>query len=57
MARFVITCPKTGETVDTGMRGDRQSLESNTFTNNAVRCPHCGETHTWSSKDAQIEDD
>lgn len=55
MAMVKIKCPVTGKDVPTGIEMDLQSFSSVTLTNNRVRCPHCGEMHTWSKSDAFLE--
>ncbi len=55
MGMIKIKCPKTGKDVPTGIAMDLQSFGSSTFTNNGVRCPHCGEMHIWSKADAFVE--
>ncbi len=58
MAQIVITCPKTGNPVPTGMDMDRESFESGTFVQLTLKnCPECGDDHTWDTKDAQLSDD
>jgi len=56
MPRIMIKCPKTGNSVPTGIAIDKISFESTVFTNNAFGpCMECGQTHTWSSTDAFLE--
>lgn len=49
-----IKCPKTGKTISTGMDMDQASLDSSNMSDNAIRCPECGDMHTWNKKDAFI---
>jgi len=50
-----IKCPTTGKDVDTGIAMDLGSFATATFKANAVKCPHCGQTHVWSKQDAFVE--
>jgi hypothetical protein len=56
-SHVMIRCPQSGEGVPAGMKASllasfsRSSLEEHTVT-----CPHCGQEHTWSVKDAWIEE-
>lgn len=56
MANVVISCPNTGKTVKTGIVRSKESLAAATMTGNAVSCPHCGQSHTWSKHDVRLED-
>ena len=55
MASVVIKCPNTDKEVNTGLSMDRMSFESATLSNNSVKCPHCGQTHTWNKSDAFLK--
>jgi endogenous inhibitor of DNA gyrase (YacG/DUF329 family) len=57
MGQVVIKCPKTGKSVPTGMAMDKRAFEGSTLSNNAIGCPHCGQTHVWSKLDAWVEGD
>jgi endogenous inhibitor of DNA gyrase (YacG/DUF329 family) len=58
MGTVTIKCPKTGKPLGTGIAADKVSFESSSFENGkAGPCPHCGETHTWSKRDAWVADD
>jgi hypothetical protein len=57
MFKAVITCPATGKKIDTGLTfGDKATFENptNKFTGNSVRCPHCGNDHTWNKDGAAL---
>jgi hypothetical protein len=59
VGRIMIKCPVTGKPLPTGIGIDKKSWEnpSNQFSNNQIGpCPHCGQMHTWSKKDAYYED-
>jgi hypothetical protein len=51
----MIRCPESGEGVPAGMRID--TFNASGLSDQTVKCPHCGREHTWSMKDAWIEDD
>jgi hypothetical protein len=53
----VITCPKTGQEVPTGLRMDEQGLAAATLTDNPLDCPACGQTHDWDISEARLADD
>lgn len=56
--RLMIRCPNTGQAVPTGIAfGDRMSFETNSLSNNALKCEACGQMHTWNKEDAFLEDD
>ncbi len=56
MSQVMIRCPETGKPVATGMAMDRKSFDSATLERNSVQRPHCGKAHTWSKKDAWLQD-
>lgn len=56
MANVVITCPKTGKIVPTGTTAQEESFKNNDWGTNTFRCSACGEMHTWSKKDAHLEE-
>ena len=56
MPTILIKCPKTGLSLSTQMGVDSQKdFDSSTFAGNSVNCPHCGQVHVWSKKDAWVE--
>jgi hypothetical protein len=55
MSQVMITCTESGEGVPAGLTIDAASFETSNPTGTVV-CPHCGQEHTWSAKDAWIED-
>jgi endogenous inhibitor of DNA gyrase (YacG/DUF329 family) len=58
MPEILINCPKTGKPVRTGFNvPDRATLDSNTYSGNAVTCPHCRGVHTWGNAEAYVSDD
>ncbi len=56
MGQVVIKCPVTGKLIPTGIAMDKASFESASMSNESVRCPECGEWHTWDKKDAELQD-
>lgn len=56
MPRVLITCPDTDRKVFTGIDMDEGSWESARLENNSVRCDACGQVHTWSKDDAELEE-
>ncbi len=56
MGMVMIKCPTTGQAVETGIAMDKQSFERKNITNNSVICPACGKKHTWSKKDAWVQE-
>ena len=55
LGHVMIRCAESGEGVPAGMRLDPASLRSSNLTEQTFRCPHCGQVHTWSAKDAWVE--
>lgn len=53
MAELFIKCPKTGKDVPTGISVTPGTIFQGF--NNTLKCPHCGETHTWDGKDAYLK--
>jgi hypothetical protein len=46
MFQAMITCPKTGRAVPTGITfGSLAAFDQTTLINNTVRCGACGESH------------
>jgi hypothetical protein len=52
----MIRCAESGEGVPAGMGIDAASLKTSDLSETTVRCPHCGQEHAWSAKDAWIEE-
>jgi hypothetical protein len=57
--RVMISCPKTGDPVPTGVVMNRSAFEVMTLTDNPLPdpCPRCGQMHYWSKEDAWVEED
>jgi hypothetical protein len=56
MSRVMIKCEESGEGVPAGLRTGAASFKTGNLSEQTVTCPHCGQEHTWSAKDAWIED-
>jgi hypothetical protein len=41
----------------TGITVSREAFEKSEFSDNRVRCPHCGGTHVRQKADASLEDE
>jgi hypothetical protein len=52
LGHVMIMCAESGEGVP--VRIDAASLKTS-ISEQIVRCPHCGQEHTWSAKDAWVE--
>lgn len=57
MAEVMIKCPSTGKLVSTGINMDKANFESSKMSNNTLICSACGQPHTWSKKDAQLQEE
>lgn len=57
MPNLMIKCPGTGKLVGTGIAIDKASFDNptNQMSGNSIRCPACGQTHTWDKKDVAPE--
>jgi hypothetical protein len=56
LSHVMIRCAKSGEGVPAEMEIDAASFEIGDFSDQTVKCPHCGQVHTWSAEDAWLED-
>lgn len=56
MSAIMITCPQTGEPVNTGVTTSRHQFETELFEGYAVSCPHCKKVHAWSTRDAYLQE-
>jgi hypothetical protein len=54
MASLLFACPKTNRQVATGVETDVQGLSASWKETLKVKCPHCGEVHEISVRDAYI---
>jgi len=55
LKHVMIRCTESGEGVPAGLRIDAASFKTSNL-GDTVTCPHCGQEHIWSAKDAWIED-
>jgi hypothetical protein len=56
MGAILIRCPNTQELVPVGIDTDKETFASlPNVTASPVRCPLCGEEHTWSLNDAVLD--
>jgi hypothetical protein len=54
-APLTVTCPKTGETIATGIPTDAETLAKNWGGEVSVPCPSCGETHSFPLRDTFLQ--
>ena len=57
MARVMINCPETGESVFTGMTFDWPTFENIKIGERIILCSSCGDEHKWKRPDARLEED
>jgi transposase-like protein len=55
MASLLFNCPKTNHPAPTGVETDAQSLRASRKATLKVNCPHCGEVHEISVREAYID--
>jgi uncharacterized protein YbaR (Trm112 family) len=51
---LLIVCPITRKPVLTGLFMNRKSFRKESIDNGKLLCPHCGQVHVWSKKDAHL---
>ncbi|MCB1488494.1 MAG: hypothetical protein KDJ88_13695 [Bauldia sp.] len=56
MSIIAIKCPKTGQTISTGIEADAASFEAMPLANQTVDCWACGGRHSWSRRWATLVD-
>jgi endogenous inhibitor of DNA gyrase (YacG/DUF329 family) len=56
MAMVMVKCPNTGKPVPTGIGMSKESFASSTLESNSFSCPACGSMHTWSKRDAFLQE-
>lgn len=54
MKALLIKCPDTGKPVLTGLFMNTAAFLNLAIDSREVRCPHCGQIHLWSKKDAHL---
>jgi hypothetical protein len=52
----MIRCPNSGEGVPAGSSVDASAFTAGGSEERVLLCPHCHEEHTWSMKDAWLEE-
>jgi len=54
MGRLHFVCPKTGQTVDSGIESELDTLLRIRRDHVRSTCPVCGQQHEWEVGDAQL---
>jgi hypothetical protein len=54
MPTILIDCPKTNREFSTGIIIDKASFDVLRNVPGFARCPHCGQEHEWSKRDARL---
>ena len=57
MPELLITCPNTNKPIETGIAMQKGPIADDAFQDNSLQCPHCGDVHSWSSKDVYFAGD
>lgn len=55
MSVVLFRCP-TGKSIDVGIESDEKSVASMGGESLDVDCPHCGERHSFLTKEARLRD-
>lgn len=50
----MVNCPESGKQVYAGLNLDWSALEALGEEEHSFHCPYCGETHSWTRKDADL---
>ncbi len=56
MGTVMIRCPKTGQSVSTEIETEVSDFERLPYVQAELRCPHCGQLHTWTRREAWLAD-
>ena len=56
MGTVMIRCPKTGRSVSTEIETEVSDFERLPYVEAEARCPHCGQTHIWTRREAWLAD-
>jgi hypothetical protein len=56
MCIVVITCPRTGEDISTGIEIEQESFERLPDVLVRSTCPRCGMRHAWWTREAKLTD-
>jgi hypothetical protein len=57
MPSILIECPKTNREFSTGIIIDKASFDVLRNVPGFARCPHCGQEHQWSKRDAWLAEE
>jgi len=55
-SQVMIRCAESGEAVPTGVRIDAATFRTSDLSDQTFKCSHCFQEHTWSKKDAWVEE-
>jgi hypothetical protein len=55
--RVVITCPNTGEELETGLSMSERAFENPSIEHSVANCPYCGQRHEWHIDEARLKID
>ena len=56
MGTVMIRCPKTGRSVSTEIETEVSDFERLPYVEAELHCPHCGQSHTWTRREAWLAD-
>lgn len=56
MGAVMIRCPRTGDAVSTAIETEASVFSRLPDVRARMRCPSCGEEHTWSASEAWLGD-
>ena len=57
MSQVLITCPETKRPVYTGLNYEWPSFESADLPRQTLKCPQCGNIHSWQKSEAYLRAD
>lgn len=56
MGTVMIRCPKTGRSVSTEIETEVSDFERLPYVEAELHCPHCGQNHTWTRREAWLQE-
>jgi len=56
MGTVMIRCPKTGRSVSTEIETEVSDFERLPYVEAELHCPHCGQSHTWTRREAWLQE-
>ena len=56
LGKVMVKCPATGRELSTGVEMDTITFQGLTAGSFQIKCPICGIDHTWSMRDAWLEE-